>query len=446
VTAAVGFAIWRMVSKGLPRNDYGLCPGIAQPNSPAPGSTDWLADLIDDIAGRDPKKDPPLTFGDLTRPSGGRPKIELRMMTTNLTLSRPHSLPLTSAEYAFRLSEFEQLFPKRIVEYLEAHCERAEKPGTYDDLFKFPDAEHLPIIVAARMSASLPVLFSAVPLYARDFTLRRGEEDIWRRNLFSDGGLSSNFPIHFFDRMLPGWPTFAISLDEYDDRRRPDGAPPPPDPRSRVWLADPKVAQSGILIPGRPINGLAGFLFRLVDAAKDWQDSLQSTLPGYRERIVHVSLKPGEGGLNFAMPASVALDLANYGAAAGKTLRDDFNFDEHRWRRFLVAMGRLDEAVRGFDAVYDGEFESVLDQETELEGFEKFLARYADNPISYKQSAQDLVTLRERARALAQLGKGWRAEDHAAHVSGSRRVFGTEHSGFAEPSLWRPRCRKGCVN
>jgi predicted acylesterase/phospholipase RssA len=405
--ALVGFAIWRMVSKGLPRNDYGLCPGIAQPNSSAPGSTDWLADLIDDIAGRDPKTDLPLTFGDLEKPDG-RPKIELRMMTTNLTLSRPHSLPLTSAEYAFRLSEFEQLFPTRIVKYLEEHCQRAENPGTYDDLFKFPDAEHLPLIVAARMSASLPGLFSAVPLYARDFTLRRGEAEIWRRNLFSDGGLSSNFPIHFFDRMLPGWPTFAISLDEYDERRQPDGAHPPHDPRSRVWLADPKVAQSGILIPGRPINGVAGFLFRLVDAAKDWQDSLQSTLPGYRDRIVHINLKPGEGGLNFAMPAKVALSLASYGATAGITLRDEFEFDEHRWRRFLVAMERLDEAVEGFAAVHDGTFEAVLNKETELEGFEKFLDRYAGNPISYRQSAQDLEKLRERARALAELGRIWK--------------------------------------
>ena len=55
-----------------------------------------------------------------------------------------------------------------------------------------------------------------------------------------------------------------------------------------------------------------------------------------------------------------------------------------------------------------GTFESVLDQETALEGFEKFLARYADNPISYKQSAQDLERLRDRARALAELGKSWK--------------------------------------
>jgi hypothetical protein len=145
-----------------------------------------------------------LTFGDLAAPPGsGRQTIELKMMTTNLTLRRPYSLPLSVGGYAFRLADFERLFPDRIVRYLAEHCERVDEPGPYFDLYKFPDAEHLPLVVAARMSSGLPLLFSAVPLYARDFTLRKGESEIWRRNLFSDGGLSSNFPIHFFDRMLP---------------------------------------------------------------------------------------------------------------------------------------------------------------------------------------------------------------------------------------------------
>ena len=76
--------------------------------------------MIDDIAGRDPKKDPPLTFGDLSpAEDAGAPrhKITLRMMTTNLTLRRPYSLPFTEANekiYAFKLAEFEKLFPARI--------------------------------------------------------------------------------------------------------------------------------------------------------------------------------------------------------------------------------------------------------------------------------------------------------------------------------------------
>lgn len=417
----VAFAAWHLATGRLPENDYGLCPGIMQPRNSNPGNTDWLADLIDDLAGRDPGKDPPLTFGDLAAaPDKGRYKIELRMMTTNLTLRRPYSLPLSPGEheYAFRLSDFERLFPRRIVKHLTAHCARVEEPGPYGDLFKFPDAEHLPIVVAARMSAALPLLFCAVPLYARDPTLRKGERERWRRNLFSDGGLSSNFPIHFFDRMLPSWPTFAISLDEYDERRPPSEAPPG-DPRSRVWLADPKVAESGMLISGRPLLGLGAFLARLVDASKDWQDNLQGTLAGSRDRIVHIDLKSDEGGLNVAMPPGVALTLATYGQTAGAALRDEFNFDEHRWRRFLVAMTRLDETLEDFAIAYGGK--------EGIEAFAAFLKRYANDPLSYPQTAPDLETLLARARELSELGRHWQSqpdvqEDALPHPKTDMRI------------------------
>jgi hypothetical protein len=39
-------------------------------------------------------------------------------------------------------------------------------------------------------------------------------------------------------------------------------------------------AGSGILLPNQPFEGILGFLSRLIDAAKDWQDNLQSTLAG----------------------------------------------------------------------------------------------------------------------------------------------------------------------
>jgi hypothetical protein len=95
----VGVCLYRAITNGIPDNDFGLCPGKTQPGSSTPGLSDWLADLIDDIAGRNPKKDPPLTFGDLAPAEDAaapRHKITLRMMTTNLTLRRPCSLPLTT--------------------------------------------------------------------------------------------------------------------------------------------------------------------------------------------------------------------------------------------------------------------------------------------------------------------------------------------------------------
>src|SRR6185503_4885556 len=78
-------------------------------------------------------------------------------------------------------------------------------PGYY----RLPSAAKLPILLGARMSLSFPFLLSQVPLYAPQYQV--GEAKL-RRCLFSDGGLTSNFPIHFFDAPLPGRPTFGINL------------------------------------------------------------------------------------------------------------------------------------------------------------------------------------------------------------------------------------------
>ncbi|WP_375412055.1 hypothetical protein [uncultured Bradyrhizobium sp.] len=413
IVLAVAIGIYGAIIKGIPDNDFGLCPGKTQPGNSTPGLSDWLADLIDEIAGRDPKKDPPLTFGDLA-PAGDAGasghKITLRMMTTNLTLRRPYRLPLNEKIYAFRLADFERLFPARITSYLTAHCEKIEDPtGDYGDLYTFPEPEHLPLIVATRMSLSFPLLFCAVPLYARDFTFAtEAERAKWRKHLFSDGGLSNNFPIQFFDRMLPNSPTFGITLDDFSEKRVPEDIQkryPPNDPRTRVWLPKTTSVGSGMLIPGEPLHGIGAFLSRLLDAAMSWQDNLQSTLPGYRDRIVHVGLTSDEGGLNIAMPSKLVLALGAYGAQAGIDMRDKFDLDEHRWCRFLVAMDRLDHTVDEIAAAYDGP--------SGVESYATFLDRYPNppNPVSYKNAARNhLETLKTRVADLAELSRRWEAQ------------------------------------
>jgi predicted acylesterase/phospholipase RssA len=414
VLLAVGLCFYRAVTKGIPDNDFGLCPGKTQPGYSKPGLSEWLADKIDDLAGRDRERDPPLTFGDLSPvEDAGAPghKITLRMMTTNLTLRRPYSLPFNEKNFAFKLADFERLFPPRITSYLTAHCEKISDPaGEHSDLYKFPLPENLPLIVATRMSLSFPLLFCAVPLYAQDFTFREKTEKLkWRKNLFSDGGLSNNFPIQFFDRMLPNSPTFGISLDDFNEDRVPEAVrkpyPQDDDPHQRVWLPKTKSAVSGVLIPSEPLDGIVAFFSRLIDAAKDWQDNLQSTLPGYRDRIVHVGLEPNEGGLNINMPCDLVRRLGNYGALAGKDMRDEFDLDEHRWRRFLVAMDRMDHTLDEIAAAYNGQ--------GGIESFKTFLERYPNppNPISYKEAARDhLETLKTRAADLAELSRRWEAQ------------------------------------
>jgi len=390
--------IWRLLKAAntdLVANDFGLCPGIRQPYASGEGFTDWLARLIDEAAGFE-KADRPLTFGDLVAPPGGRPPIQLAMMTTSLMEERPYTLPFPAEDrrFVFEKSEWDRIFPGRVMAFLAGVCEPFTPPaGETGEYYYFPDPARLPLIVGARMSLSFPFLISGVPLWRRDFTLaEEAEQDKLRRCFFSDGGLSSNFPIHFFDHLLPNSPTFAISLDEYDAKR---------DRGDNVWL--PSSAGSGSQLPVLPFDNLGGFLMRLLMSAKDWQDNLQSTLPGYRERIAHVVLKPEQGGLNLAMSEATIRKLVNYGEQAGTTLRDKFDLDAHRWRRFLVAMARmeetLDEVAKAYEGVPGGP-----------EAFGDFLGRYSGETASYKQDATRLAEMLKRGAELAASGTNWRAE------------------------------------
>jgi hypothetical protein len=125
IITGVAFCLYRAITKGIPDNDFGLCPGKPrreiQRSASAAGLPTRSARLQAAI-----RKDPPLTFGDLapTESVDGH-RITLCMMTTNLTLRRPYSLPFNGKIYAFKLTDFERLFPARITSWLTAHCERS---------------------------------------------------------------------------------------------------------------------------------------------------------------------------------------------------------------------------------------------------------------------------------------------------------------------------------
>jgi predicted acylesterase/phospholipase RssA len=390
--------VWRLfkaLRTELPANDFGVCPGIRQPYASGEGFTDWLARLIDEAAGRGSATDQPLTFGDLLAPPNGHALIHLAMMTTSLMERRPYTLPMETRVFVFEESEWAKLFPKRIMDSLTSKCKPfTQERGEEGNFYYFPLEPDLPIVVAARMSLSFPGLISAVPLWRKDYTFtNKDDQNQLRRCLFSDGGLSSNFPIHFFDHLLPNSPTFAISLDEFDPKKYHG---------EKVRL--PKSAGAGIHIPIQPFSGLTGFLGRLIDSAKDWQDNLQSILPGYRERIVHIGLAPDEGGLNLTMEEAKIRQLVAYGDKAGEKLRTEFDMDSHRWRRFLVAMARvegtLDEVAKAYEGTPGGG-----------EAFAAFLARYANNPDQYKQlDPEQLAAMLKRGDQLAGMGRDWRQQ------------------------------------
>ncbi|HJQ38385.1 MAG TPA: patatin-like phospholipase family protein [Thermoanaerobaculia bacterium] len=355
IVTAIAFVLASIVEllvyalRVLPRNRYGLCSGAG-----ATALTEWLADQIDDVAtaalsGRGAAEGSgthmhPLTFKDLEDAG-----VRLEVMTTNLTHGRPYRLPLESKQFLFSEKDFRELFPTRVVDFMIARS-TPRRGG----LYVFPQ-EQLPIIVAARMSLSFPLLLTAVPLYASDFGRRDGNytpELCW----FSDGGITSNFPVHFFDAPLPRWPTFAINLNPHSERYH--------EAEQRIFA--PTTTRSGIVEWWRAIDGLPSFLWSIVTTMQNWHDNMLLRMPGYRDRIAHVLLGAKEGGLNLTMDPATITDVAERGRSAARTLRERFSGEgwrNHQWIRFLSFMRALDDAGVEFARGYD---ERLLDESTAL--------------------------------------------------------------------------------
>lgn len=351
--------------KGLPRTLFGICPGLRQPGNPVPALTEWLAETLERVAGRTDaggeRPSRPLTFRDLKEKG-----IDLNVMTTNLSMRRPHRLPSEMSRFFWRKADFERLFPDWVLGYLTSLSAPQSLPGC-PQAYPFPPMDDLPVIVAVRMSLSFPVLLAAVPLYTCDSSYLFSEEEQHEARVcwFSDGGISSNFPIHFFDNLWPSRPTFAISLDAHHPARQG----PQATAESRVYM--PREEDQGLFIPVNGIGGVVSFLGAILSAAKDWQDIMQSVLSGYRERIAHIALTTEEGGLNLTMGEEKVRLLSRFGYLAGGAMHG-FNFDEHRWRRYLVALVRLEETLHGLTSNYEASYRD-------------FLAGYAGRAGSYRQ-------------------------------------------------------------
>jgi predicted acylesterase/phospholipase RssA len=371
----VGWAVYRDVVQGLVPNGFGLCKcGPPEPGAPAepPALVPWLHKLIQDTAGREPGE-PPLSFADLAGAPGfnpawfnlpadaNSPSINLQVFTTNLTHGRPYHLPLTDRDSRlyFTRAEWKHYFPDDVIEHMVKHAKPLDVAGRSgeDTLLELPHAD-LPIVVAARLSLSFPLLISAVPLWAVEDDPEDHLHDAAprvKRCWFSDGGISSNFPIHLFDGLVPRWPTFGITLEA---RRADAGA---------VWLPQRHTggrSENWALFDDKPepISRLGGFLGSIVATMQNWNDNTATRMPGVRDRVVHVRLNPEEGGLNLNMPPDLIKSLGGYGTQAGACLRSKFvppegsttlaaSWREHRWVRFNVLIAGLREKLCTFGAV-----------------------------------------------------------------------------------------------
>jgi predicted acylesterase/phospholipase RssA len=357
--------------------------------------------------------------------------VNLELMTTDVTQQRPFRFPLDPTadddpEQLWvcidQLRDGEsQMFPESI---LQAISEVHDRHGVVRKLHKLPQPWDLPVIFAVRISMSLPVLFQAVRMYR----IRRPspiQDDLGRTLLdhgqplallsphdvaqslwFSDGGITSNFPVHFFDDALPRWPTVSLNLGVH-----PYGAP-----HQDVWLPQDWDARS---IPVKTLGGSGlGFGQAIFNTAMSWRDALQSALPGYRNRIAQVRTSPGEGGTNLFMPREVVASLALRGALAGARLRTRFS-DENQWNRFRwlrlrTAMSNL-ETLRATTFERRGFYKDALSGEAWLEEQE---ADFGEKPstlqIPWYPPYPEFWP--KAARLLNTFADGYRADDHQENV------------------------------
>ncbi|MCB0974283.1 MAG: patatin-like phospholipase family protein [Actinobacteria bacterium] len=404
--AVVGAAVATLDGAGdaLEANMFGLVSG----SNAADGGvslSDWLTDTLDTLAGR-AVSGRPLTLGDLWGAGGATaPDIRLEMLATNVTEGRPYHLPAElGMAFAFAPDEFRRIFPDRVVDHMIKASQSTSLEsdddasfGGYDaaaaevlpgGLVRMPPTGEIPVIVITRMSLSFPLLISAVPLYSIDHSLTTSAPE-WERVWFSDGGITSNFPVSFFDSPLPSRPTFGINLRPFHPAH-----PKQEDERANVYL--PRTNGAGRLQwwtrldTGGGLGNVAAFLSAIFDTMQNWVDNAQMRVPGYRDRIVHISHDKTEGGMNLAMPEHRIRRLAERGRCAGEVLVEYYttppesadsdkgdgdtknrpprvvSWENHRWVRLRTSMSLCAELIQqmsdGFTEAYEADLFAPIDK------------------------------------------------------------------------------------
>jgi hypothetical protein len=208
-----------------------------------------------------------------------------------------------------------------------------------------------------------------VPLYSVDESLEAAVPEL-ERCWFSDGGACSNLPIHFFDALMPGRPTFAINLVGEAPNRKVD----PNDQARNVWMPSNNLqglSETWSRFASRP--SLVGFFGALLNTMQNWVDGMQITAPGYRDRIVHIRRTGSEGGLNLNMSPDVIRRMSLRGEKAGERIVEDFDWDNHVWIRLRSVLDISDSALRGLsdglmaDAARRALIERLVQEHTGLE-------------------------------------------------------------------------------
>jgi predicted acylesterase/phospholipase RssA len=362
IVALYGVALLRVLSE----NRFGFL-SAHQPSADGDERfLDWLERQLQELGGL-PKRQP-LTFAHLARaPHVGEPipddvpVINLELIATNVTHGSAYRIPFKKEEiFYYDPAEWRSLFGAEVLDWLAAHPNPDAPPAVKTNgevLRPLPCPGELPVVVAVRLSLGVPLLFTAVPLYNVDLTRPDHRDYAEKRQLakplvaeqcwFVDGGLCANFPIHLFDAPIPRWPTFGINLKT----PHPDYNTEP----EMVWLPsqdEPYPAFWNRCDETTPVGMLKWFLEALITAATGWRDSLQTTMPGFRDRVVHISQRRNEGGFNLGMDPAIVERLACRGTVAGRKLRDQFRWDNHVWIRLRTHLAAQEICAVSFSRAF----------------------------------------------------------------------------------------------
>jgi predicted acylesterase/phospholipase RssA len=337
----IGACVYWDLTRRLVANGFGMCTGMAGASSTHEALTPWLHALIQKAAGLEGKA--PLTFGALWSARGFPPSwrdqgpgetfrsIDLQMFATNLGHGRPYIFPLReTSQSATRFREHDRLYfkeeelkpylPDDVLAHMIDHSKPYEvepgregkDPAVVPGMRQLPEPKDFPVLLAARMSLSFPLLFAAVPLWAIDHNAPHGRRE-FRRCWFSDGGISSNFPMHLFDGLVPSWPTFGINLEpEIAGRERVYLPQSYDEGHGERWFSFDERKSSS--------SRFGGFLSSILSVMQNWNDNALSRMPGVRDRIARVRLSGTEGGLNLNMEASTIAAVSARGAEAAQAL------------------------------------------------------------------------------------------------------------------------------
>jgi hypothetical protein len=168
---------------------------------------------------------------------------------------------------------------------------------------------------------------------------------------FSDGGICSNFPVHFFDSPLPSRPTFAINLKQTEKASADDSEN----------ISMPKDNREGLEYEWYKNDGsLISFIGSITKTMQNWNDNTQLRVPGFRDRICNILLTKEEGGLNLNMEEDFIMSISDRGTFAGKELTKRFyknetemNWDNHKWIRLRTTLSLLQKYLMEVEGAFD---------------------------------------------------------------------------------------------